>query len=339
MLRWFAMRMLWLVVMLFGITFVTFVVLDQAPVDRAALEVARSAPTSTMPDAQSRDAAILRLRIRYGMVDPATLQQAPVLDRYFAWLGNAVTGRFAGPNEDHAALWHRLLEAAPVTMWLGFLSLLVAFLVGMPLGIQMGMHPGGRCDRIVSPLLFAAVGVPEFLLATLLLLAFSGAWLQWLPASGLRSNGAEQWTFVAQVADFGMHLILPVAVMSVGPLVLITRFLRASVARTLSAPFAVNLRALGIEPAIVRRRLLANACAPVVTLVGGLLPMVVTGSIVVENLFALDGLGHLIYSAVMHQDQGMVMALVVVFSVGTTLALLASDLLHRLVDPRVGLTS
>jgi peptide/nickel transport system permease protein len=339
MRRWLAMRLLWLVLMLFGITFVTFVVLDQAPVDRAALEVAQAAQTAVMPDAQSRDAAILRLRIRYGMVDAATLRPAPVLDRYLAWLGRAVTGRFAGPNEDHAALWHRLGEALPVSALLGCLSLLVAFLVGMPLGVQMGMHPGGRCDRIVSPLLFAIVGVPEFLLATLLLLAFCGAYLQWLPATGLRSNGAEQWTFVEQVVDFGLHLCLPVVVMSVGPLVLVTRFVRASVAHTLATPFAVNLRALGIEPAIVRRRLLANACAPVATLAGTLLPMLVAGSIVVENLFSLDGLGHLLWSAVMHQDQAMVMALVIIRSVATLLALLASDLLHRLVDPRVRLSS
>ncbi|HZN39008.1 MAG TPA: ABC transporter permease [Planctomycetota bacterium] len=339
MRRWLAMRLCWLVLMLLGITFVTFVVLDLAPVDRAALEVARAAQTNPMPDAQSRDAAILRLRIRYGMVDEATLRPAPVLDRYLAWLGRAATGRFAGPNEDHAALWHRLGEALPVTALLGFLSLLVAFLVGMPLGVQMGMHPGGRCDRLVSPLLFAVGGVPEFLLATLLLLAFSGAYLQWLPANGLRSNGSEHWTFVEQVVDFGLHLCLPVAVMSVGPLVLVTRFLRASVARTLETPFAVNLRALGIEPSIVRRRLLVNACAPVVTLAGSLLLMLVGGSIVVENLFALDGLGHLLYSAVTRQDQAMVMALVIISSVATLFGLLASDLLYRLVDPRVRLSS
>ncbi|HEU4420284.1 MAG TPA: ABC transporter permease [Planctomycetota bacterium] len=339
MRRWLAMRLCWLVLMLLGITFVTFVVLDQAPVDRAALEMARAAQTDTMPDAQSRDAAILRLRIRYGMVDPVTLQPAPVLDRYLAWLGRAVTGRLAGPHEDHAALWHRLGEALPVTALLGFLSLLVAFAIGLPLGVQMGMHPGGRCDRLVSPFLFAVVGVPEFLLAALLLLAFSGVYLQWLPATGLRSNGAEQWSFVAQVVDFGLHLCLPVAVMSVRPLVLVTRFVRASVARTLETPFAVNLRALGIEPAIVRRRLLANACAPVATLAGSLLPLLVGGSIVVENLFALDGLGHLLYSAVMRKDQAMVMALVIITSVATLFALLASDLLHRLVDPRVRLSS
>lgn len=339
MRRWLAMRLCWLVLMLLGITFVTFVVLDLAPVDRAALQIARASQTETMPDAQSRDAAILRLRIRYGMVDAATLQPAPVLERYFAWLGRAVTGRLAGPNEDHGALWRRLGEALPVTLLLGFLSLLAAFLVGLPLGVQMGMHPGGRCDRLVSPILFAVVGVPEFLLATLLLLAFSGVFLQWLPATGLRSDGSEQWPFAAQLLDFGLHLCLPVAVMSVGPLVLVTRFLRASVARTLEAPFAGNLRALGVEPAIVRRRLLANAFAPVATLAGSLLPMLVGGSIVVENLFSLDGLGHLLFTAVTRQDQAMVMALVIITSVASLLALLVSDLLHRLVDPRVRLSS
>ncbi len=337
MRRWFVVRLLWLALTLLGITFVTFAVLDLAPVDRAEIEAARSAQADAFPDATSRDTAIMRLRIRYGMVDEATLRPAPVWRRYLAWLHNAVTLRFAGPNEDHTAFWNRLADAMPVTVWLGFLSLLAAFGVGLPLGAWMGMHARGRCDRLVSPFLFVLAGVPEFLLATLLLLAFSGAFLQWLPSGGLRSNGSAQWTFAWQVADFSLHLVLPVVVMAAGPLVLVTRFVRDSVARTLSTPFAANLRALGIEPQIVRWRLLRNGCAPVATLAGSLLPMLVGGSIVVENMFSLDGLGHLAFAAVMQQDQAMVMALVVITSVATLLSLIASDLLHRLVDGRVRL--
>jgi peptide/nickel transport system permease protein len=125
--------------------------------------------------------------------------------------------------------------------------------------------------------------------------------------------------------------------MSIGPLVMVTRFVRDAVARASAAPFVISLRALGVEPKTVNRRLLRHGAVPVATLTGGLLPLLVGGSIIVENLFSLDGLGHLAFRAVLGQDQAIVMALVLLTSTVTLLALLISDLMHRLVDNRVRL--
>jgi peptide/nickel transport system permease protein len=334
MLRWLLIRLAWLLVTLLGITFVTFAMLDLAPVDRAQLEVMQRTRGGSFTDLSARDQAIVRLRVVYGMLDAETLEPLPLWRRYSNWLGNAVALRLAGPEEDPQVFWRRLTRALPVTAWLGFLALCVACAVGLPLGAWMGIRAGSRGDRALSRLLFLAVGVPEFLLATLLVLAFSVG-LRWFPADGLRSHGADQLTMPWQILDFAWHLVLPVAVMAVGPLVLIARFLRDSVARAGAAPFAANLRAWGIEPAVVHWRLLRNGGAPLATLAGSLLPLLVVGSIVVEQVFALDGLGLLAWRAVTEQDQAMVMALTLITSIVTLLALLASDLLHRAVDPRV----
>lgn len=339
MLRWLCIRLAWMVVSLLGITFVTFAVLRLAPVDRAQIEVARQQNDSGFSNLAAREKAILQLRLRYGLVDRETLQPAPVLQCYANWLGNALRLRFAGPNEDDRALRRRLGQALPVTMWLGFLSLLVVLGVGVPLGSWLGMRAGTAADRAVSRVLFVLVGVPEFLFATLLLLAFGGLWLAWFPSGGLRSPGAEQWSVFQQVVDFAWHLVLPVIVMATGPTVLVVRFLRDAVARADASPFADNLRALGTERAALRWRLVRNGAAPLATLAGTLLPMLVTGSIVVENLFALDGIGHLAFRAVESQDQAMLMAIVVLTSTVTLLALIASDVAHRLVDPRVRVTT
>lgn len=336
-MRWLLLRLLWLGATLVGITFVTFVVVDRAPVDRAELAVERAAGERAWDSPSARDAAILQLRLRHGMVDPHTLEPAPIWRRYGSWLQNALLLRFGGPNDDHALLWQRIGAALPVTALLGVLALLVAFVVGVPLGVRMGFAPGSRQDRVLSTTLLLLAGVPEFLLATLLLLAFTAAWLQWLPAAGLRSPGAEQWSFVVQLLDFAWHLLLPVTVMSVGPLVLVARFVRDSVARAAQAPFVVAMRGLGIDARVVRRRLLRHGFTPVATLAGSLLPMLVGGSIVVENLFALDGLGHLAYQAVAQQDQPLLMTLVTIGSIVTLASLLLSDVLHRAVDPRVRL--
>jgi peptide/nickel transport system permease protein len=337
MMRWLLLRLLWLVVTLLGISAVTFVVLDRAPVDRAEIEAAARAASGTLTGAASREAAVLRLRVQYGLVDAETLTPAPLWRRYTSWLGNALTLRLAGPGDDPDAFWRRIAAALPTSLLLGGLALLLAFGAGVPLGVWSGMRAGSRGDRLVSAGTFVLAGVPEFLLATLLLLAFGGALLQWLPNAGLQSRDAAAWPWWRQVVDVAAHLLLPVAVMASGPLVLVTRFVRDAVARAAAAPFAAQLRALGLEPGLVRRRLLRNALAPVATLAGSLLPMLVGGSIVVENVFALDGVGRLAFTAVQQQDQAMVMAMVVLTSLATLLALIVSDLLHALWDPRVRL--
>ncbi|MBM4059861.1 MAG: ABC transporter permease [Planctomycetes bacterium] len=337
MLRWLLLRGCWMLVTLLGVTFVTFAVLDLAPVDRAQVEAVRRQQAGDFADAAARDQAIVRLRLHYGMLDEATLEPAPLWTRYGRWLANAATLRFAGPREDDGAFWRRLGEAAPVSALLGLLALCVALLAGVALGAWTGMQAGSRRDFVVSQGLFLLAGVPEFLLAMFLLLALGGGGLGWFPSNGLRSHGAEHWTAFAQIVDFAWHLVLPVLVLASGPTVLVARFLRDSVARTADTAFAANLHALGIEPATVRWRLLRNGGAPLATLAGSLLPMLVGGSIVVENLFSLDGLGHLAFRAVQEQDQAMVMAIVVLGSVATLVALTVSDLMHRLVDPRVRL--
>lgn len=336
MLRWLAHRLLVMALTLLGVTLVTFVVLDSAPVDRAEIEALRGAQDNPFADPASRDEAVWQLRVHYGMVDRETREPVPLWRRYAAWLGNAVRLRFEGPNEDHAAFWRRFGDTVPVTACLGGLALLVAFGLGLPFGAWCGMRVGTRGDRLFGRAMFVLAGVPEFLLAMLLVLAFAGH-RRLFPSSGLRSDGAGEWSLFAQIADFAWHMALPVTVMAILPSVLVVRFVRDSVARTAHQQFAVSLRALGTEPHRLRRRVLRNALAPAATLAGSLLPMLVAGSIVVENMFSLDGVGHLAFTAVLRQDQAMVMAIVVLTSVATLLSLLVSDLLHRAVDPRVRL--
>ncbi len=334
---WFLFRSIWLLVTLLGVTFLTFLVLDLSPVDRAEIESMKASQSDSYVSVAHRNESIQKLRIHFGLIDPVTREPLPLWQRYSAWLGNALSLRLAGPGEDHAAFWRRLAEALPVTMLLGGMSLVISLGFGLFAGAWLGSRAGRSRERFWSTAMLAAIGIPEFLLGTLLLLTFSVVWVQWLPSGALRSSGAENWALIWQVIDFAWHLILPVMIMSVGPSVMVARFVRDAVARASAAPFVTNLQALGIEPKIVRRRLLRHGAVPLATLTGGLLPMLVGGSIIVENMFSLDGLGHLAFEAVLGQDQAVVMAMVLLTTLVTLLALLLSDLLHRLVDPRVRL--
>ena len=338
MLRWSLLRILWACVSLLGVTFVTFLVLDLAPIDRAALEVAKRTEHVESSAGSDRDVALARLRIRYGLVDAVTLQPVPVIRRYGTWLSNAARFRFCGPGEDPVEWQARLLRAVPVSLLLGSLALVLALAIGIPLGAWLGMRTGSRADRMASGTMFVVAGLPDVLVATLLLLWFAGPVFDWFPASGLMSVGeASGW--LAALLDRAHHLVLPVVVMAIGPILLIVRFLRESVARTSAMPFAQNLEAWGFEPAQRRRRVLRAALSPLATLTGSLLPMLVAGSIVVETVFSIEGVGRLAWAAVQSQDHAMVMAVTLGMSATTLAGFVLSDLLHRAVDPRVRLAA
>src|SRR5437867_4861444 len=236
MLRWLIGRCLWMVPTLLGITFVTFVLLDLAPLDRARMELQQQLAIGSAPSQQDRDVHLLRLRVQYGLVDARTLLPVPVWRRYWRWLQRAACFRLAGPDEDPEQFGRRLGEAVPITLLLGFWSLALALGLGVPLGAWLGMRAGSRQDRIASVALFVATGLPEVLIATLLLIWFGGVWLRWFPDGGLQSDGAERWSMGARLLDLAWHLALPVTAMALPPLLLVVRFLRESVQRAASSP-------------------------------------------------------------------------------------------------------
>lgn len=324
MLRWLALRLVLATVTLLGITFVTFCAMDLASVDRAALELARRTEEPGAPDLSmlDRDIALAKLRIRHGLVDPMTLRPKPVHERYATWLSNAATLRFCGPGDDPAEFRARIARALPVSLLLGALSLGVALLIGVPLGAFLGMRTGQCGERWIGGVLLAMAAMPDALFATIALMLFAGPVFDWLPAGGL---------------DRASSYALPVFVMALGPIVLLSRFLRESVARVAASPFADNLVAWGTPPRERSRRILRVALAPVATLAGSLLPMLVAGSVVVETTFAIDGMGRLLLEAVRSNDCAMAMVATTITAAVTLVGFVASDLLHRALDPRVRL--
>jgi peptide/nickel transport system permease protein len=335
-MAWLCKRLLGMSLSLLGITLLTFLVLDLAPVDRATIEVMRASADGTFVDAPAREAAIVRLRAHYGVIDAETLEPKPLPVRYAAWLANAACLEFGGPVGGQT-LWSRFFAALPVSLLLGSLALGVALAVGIPLGLRAGFDLGGRCERWLRGGLLAAAGVPEYLVGTLLVLAFAGWQWNLLPSHGLSTPGSEAWSVLARLLDVARHLLLPTVVLAIGPAALVMRFVRDAAVAASRQPFAEHLVALGLEPEVIRRRLRRHALVPLATLAAGMLPSLVCGSVVVESLFSLNGVGALAFNAVRDQDQPMVMLVTVIVSIAVLVALLISDVLHRIVDPRVRL--
>lgn len=335
MLRHALARLLWMVPTLLGITLLTFLLLDLVPLDRAEVEVAHSELTV---DREAREAAVEALRVRYGFVDPDSGEPRTAWQRYVSWLGHALRWNFAPPDEDPVAFGRRFGSAAAVSMLLGVLAIAVCLLVGIPLGAWCGHRAGGVLDRAVSAALLVGYGVPEFLIATLLLLAFGGGFGEaWLHASGLRSPGSSSWPLHEQLGDLAQHLVLPVATLSLAPLAIVARHVREAVRRVGDSDWVQALRGFGVAESEVRARILRNALSTTVTRAGVIVPALLVGSVVVEQVFTLPGLGRLGLQAVIGREVSAVMAVTLFSAVLVLLSLLASDLLLKRLDPRVRL--
>lgn len=317
---------------LLGISLVTFALIDLAPADRALLQVEGGESAAS---AQVRARALHDLRVRFGQIDAVTGAEFSFAERYARWLQHAVRLDFAAASDDPANFTQRISAALPVTLLLAFVAIALAVTVAVPLGTWLGLGGGVR-QRLASTLLLLAWSVPEFLLGTLLVLFFAGGLAPaLLPAAGLRSAGSEAWSLPRQMLDLAQHLVLPAATLALGPTVWLTRQLRESMARAAGSDFVAALRGFGMNEPAVRRRIVRNGLVPLATAVGTLLPMLVSGSVVVERIFGLPGLGDLACRAVHAREVPMVMAMTMLVGVATLLGLVVSDLLHRALDPRV----
>lgn len=325
MLAFVVRRLLLTLPSLLGITFVTFLLADLAPSDRAAVEVARLQAQGEIAPGADREALLRTLRARYGTHDAGTGEPLGLVQRYGHWMLGVGSGDWGARAPGQPPVGQRIREALPATIVLGLTSVLLALALGIPCGVRLGLRAGSRIDRLASAGSMATVAMPEFLLATVLLLTFGGAGMQWLPSTG--------WSPGRGGSPAG--LVLPVLSLAIPLAIVVTRFVREAVRRARKAPFAAALEGFGIEPAHVRKRLLHHASAPLATLLGGFVPMLVGGSIVVESVYAMDGIGWLVWRSAMDQDTAMVMALTLLVATATLLGTTLSDVLQRTIDPRM----
>lgn len=328
-------RILWMIPTLVGISFVTFLLMDLAPGDQAVVAVQNATGESaeSIRARHERTQAIMR---HLDLIDPETGEKRALIDRYLRWLSKAATLQFGGEAGDRFG--RKILDALPVTMLINVLALLLALGIAIPLGSRAGMRAGGLVDRLASFGAFVVYGMPEFLIATMLLLLFGGAFFApILPVVGLNSDDAMTMSVGQRAVDTIMHLILPVCTLALGYGALLFRFLRGSVALAARSDFALALRGYGVPEAVVRRRVLRNGLSPIVTILGTMLPVLVGGTVVVESIFSLPGIGELTIQAVKQRDMALVMALTMMVSSATLVSFVISDVAQRLVDPRVEL--
>jgi peptide/nickel transport system permease protein len=225
-----------------------------------------------------------------------------------------------------------------VTVPLSGTAILICFLLAIPLGIHGALRRGAPLEHAVTALVFALYALPVFWAALLLQMAFGATGLGWLPVLGLSSPDAAELGPLERALDVLRHALLPLVCLSYGGLAYISRQMRAGVLDALAADFVRAARAKGLaERQVVRRHVLPNSLLPLSTLVGQVLPLMVGGSILVETVFDIPGMGRYAYESLLNREYDAVMGTVLCSALMTLAGFLVSDVLYALVDPRVRL--
>jgi peptide/nickel transport system permease protein len=312
-------RVLIMIPLLIGITLISFVVMHLtpgSPVDSVKMS----------PDVDTR--AQLRLYQAYGLDKPIHIQ-------YLSWLKRVVTLNFGRSFKDGRKVIDKIFERLPATILLNVFSLLLIFSVAIPIGIISAVKHNSYIDKFFTVLVFIGYSIPTFALA-LVLMHFFGVTLGWLPISGMMSINFEFLSTGGKILDLAKHLILPVITSAIGGLAFISRYLRSTMLEVIRHDFIKAVRSRGItEKKIILVHALRNALIPIVTMLGLLLPILMSGSVIFETIFSWPGMGRLAYNSIMARDYPVIMGVGIIMAVLTLLGNLFADIGYAAVDPRI----
>jgi peptide/nickel transport system permease protein len=321
MLAYALRRLLLAVPLLLGITFVSFAVIHLAPGDPAEMQ------TGDVPAEAKR--AYEQLRKEFGLDQPLHLQ-------YLNWLNRLIRLDFGRSFAPHGRpVLTMIAERLPITLLLNIVEMLIIVALAIPIGVLSATRQYSTFDKVTTIFVFVGFATPDFWLALLLMILF-GVQLGWLPISGLRSMNWEYMSFWQQQWDFLSHLALPILVATFGGLAGFSRYMRQSMLEVIRQDYIQSARAKGLaERVVVGKHALRNALLPIVTILGLSLPGLIGGSVIVEWIFAIPGMGQLMVQAAFERDYPVLMGNLVIVSTLTLVANLAADLAYSLVDPRI----
>lgn len=259
----------------------------------------------------------------------------PLHERYALWLADVVRGDFGRSLSDRRPVIEKIGERLPATLLLNVLALAVMVAIALPAGSAAALHPGGRLDRLAAGGTYLLYAVPVFW-AALLLQSLLAVRLDWLPLAGLSTGAGGTPYGNHPFWDRLAHLVLPVICLAYPGLAYLSRFVRASLLDSAAADAVLAARARGLSPwATVWRHGMRQAAIPMLTLAGFLLPGLVTGSVIVEQVFSIPGLGRLFVEAALGRDVPVLMALTLLSGTATLAGILLADVLYEVADPRV----
>lgn len=351
-------RLLLIVPTLLGILFINFLIVQAAPggpVDQAVarLQGLDSSAAARMGGGMGSEAASPGTNSKYRGaqgLDPALIEDIkkqygfdkPAHERLWLMLTSYARFDFGQSFYRDKSVIGLIAEKMPVSVSLGLWSTLIIYLVSIPLGIRKALRNGSRFDVWSSGVIIAGYAIPGFLFAILLIVLFAGgSYWQWFPMQGLVSENFDQLSTWGKLADYAHHMVLPTICMSIGGFATLTILTKNSFLDEINKQYVLTARAKGLtENQVLYGHVFRNAMLIIIagipaTLVGVFL----TGSLLIEVIFNLDGLGLLGFESVLSRDYPVIFGTLFIFTLVGMLLKLASDLVYVLVDPRIDFES
>jgi peptide/nickel transport system permease protein len=318
-------RLLLGIVTLFLISFVVYGLIRAMPGDPASLALwGQEGAADLTVNAREFE----EMRRAYGL-------DKPWASAYFEWLGKILRGDLGISLYNHRPVNDMILDALGPTLLLSVTSLSLAYLLSIPLGLYSAHRAGKLDERALSACLYVLYSFPSYVVAVFLLLLFSVE-LKLLPLTGMHGKDHETLSGFSRGVDLLEHMILPVACYTYGSLAYYTRFIRSNLLEVSRQNYILTARAKGLsEWTVLVKHAFRNALIPLVTLIGLSLPTLLSGSVILENIFAWPGMGRLFYQALETRDYPLIMGVTLMFSVLVLAGTLLADLLYALVDPRI----
>jgi microcin C transport system permease protein len=343
-------RLLLMIPTLLGIVCITFVVLQMVPggpVERMIAQLRASQRGGEGGAANLAAQASQRSRVEMKQEQVEYFQKLygfdkPVHVQFCTWLVRLFTFDFGESYYTHKKVIDLVIDKLPVSVSLGAWSFLLTYLTCIPLGIRKAVRHGSRFDAITSMLILVGYSIPGFVLGIFLIVLFGGgSFWSLFPLRGLTSDGFAQLSWWRQILDYLWHLVLPLTCEVIGSFAVLTLLTKNTFLDEIHRQYVQTARAKGLsQRRVLFKHVFRNAIIPVILgFPGSFLALFFTGSLLIETLFSLDGLGLLSYEAIISRDYPVVMATLFFFSLLALVGNLLSDLSLILVDPRISFES
>jgi peptide/nickel transport system permease protein len=261
----------------------------------------------------------------------------PLWQQYVLWLGRLVRLDFGDSYKDFRPVREKILETLPITLQINIISIFFVYLFSVPIGVYSATHQNTWSDNVITVVLFVLYSLPSFWVAMLLILFLGGGeYLNWFPIYGISSLGAEDWPWYRWLLDRLHHLVLPVLCLTYGGLAGLSRYARAGMIETIRQDYIRTARAYGFsEKTVIFKYAMRNSLIPILTLLGTLLPALIGGSVIIEQIFSIPGMGKLGFDAILSRDYPLIMGVLSMSALLTLVGLLISDIMYAITDPRI----
>ena len=329
-MKWYLLKRLLLIIPTFiGITLITYFMIRLAPGDYTTLK------------------AGLQGELKSGAIGKEIMEQEkklygldkPVYVGYIDWVSKFVVLDFGTSRRDGRPVSTHIAEALPITLTLNILSIIIVYIISIPVGIVSAVKKDTLYDRLSSLVLFVLYSLPTFWVGLLLLMYLSGGeYLDLFPLSGIQSDWAYKLTPFQKFIDITWHLVLPVVTLTYSGFAFLSRYTRANMLEVINQQYIITARAKGLSNyKVIFVHAFRNSLIPLVTLMATLLPALLGGSVIVESIFTIPGMGKLAFDSILARDIPVIMAIASISALLTLVGILLADIVYGLVDPRIRL--